>query len=105
MSIVSLSAMLFMFPFKNSSVFSFSPDDRKWASGAMAVAVVAAATRAAAGKTSAKVDSLLRVTGWLVALFAVLSSTSLILCFSVPFFSFCEGICVSVSGKISLSFS
>ena len=30
-----------MFPFENISVSSFSPDDRKWTSGAMAEAVTA----------------------------------------------------------------
>ena len=59
-SIVSLSSMLFMFPFENISVSIFSPDDRKKESGAMAE--VAAAKTAASG-----VVLLLRVTGWSVA--------------------------------------
>ena len=54
--IVSLSAMLFMFPFENSSVSSFIPDDRNCASGAM--------VKAASG-----VASLLRVAGRSVASF------------------------------------
>ena len=41
-SIVSLSAIFFIFPFENSSVSSFSPDDRKWASGAILEAAAAA---------------------------------------------------------------
>ena len=41
-SIMSFSSMFFMFPFKNISVSSFSPGDRKWASEAMAEAAAAA---------------------------------------------------------------
>ena len=55
------SAMFFIFPFKNSLVSSFSPDDREWASGAMSAAL---ATGAATKKTAASgVASLSRVTG------------------------------------------
>ena len=50
--------------FKKISVSSFSPDDRKWASGVMAV-VAATVEIAAPG-----VDSFSRVTGRLVASFA-----------------------------------
>ena len=45
---MSLSAMLFMFHFENISVYSFSPDDSKWSSGAMSEAVAVAAGSAAA---------------------------------------------------------
>ena len=56
--IVSLSDILFMFLFKNISVSSFSPDNRKWASGTMseATAEVGAAKMEAYG-----VDTFLRV--------------------------------------------
>ena len=50
--IVSLSAMLFMFPSKNSSVFSFIPDDRKWASGEMSEGAVVKVAEGAATKKS-----------------------------------------------------
>ena len=50
-SIVSLSAMLFMFPFENITVSSFIPDDRKWASGAMVEAAAAVAVGVVAVKT------------------------------------------------------
>ena len=40
--IMSLSPMFFVFPFKNISVSSSSPGDRKWASEAMAEAAAAA---------------------------------------------------------------
>ena len=45
--IVSLSSMFSMFPFENSSVSSFFPDDRKWALGGMLGAAAAAAAVAA----------------------------------------------------------
>ena len=53
---MSLSAVLFLFPFENSPVSSFIPDDRKGASGAMAkaeeaeVAAGVAATKTAASR-------------------------------------------------------
>ena len=95
-SIVSLSAMFFIFPFENISVSSFSPDDRKWESGAMVKAAVSAAEAAAevaagaaAAKTAASgVDSFSRVTGQSVASSAASSFISLLLCFSVTVFCF-----------------
>ena len=83
-----------MFYFKNSSVSSFRPDDRKWAAGEMleasaAEAVVEAevAVVVAASKTaSSGVYSLSRVMGQSVASFAVASFISLLFCFSVPVF-------------------
>ena len=48
-SIVSLSAMLFLFPFLNSLLYSFSPDGRKLASEAMAEASAASASTVVAG--------------------------------------------------------
>ena len=87
--------MLFMFLFQNISVSSFSPDDRKWASGAMAEVTAAVEAVAAVAKTAESgVDSLLRVAGRLVALFTSLSFIFLLFCFSVlvlvsvNFFSF-----------------
>ena len=62
--------MLFIFPFLNISMSSFSPDDRKWESGEMSVpeAVTRAATRAVAAKTAASgVDPFSRVIAQLVA--------------------------------------
>ena len=53
-SIVSLSAMLFMFPLENISVSSFSPNDRKWASGAMAEAALTAVAEVAVVETEEK---------------------------------------------------
>ena len=81
-----------MIPFENFSVLNFSPDYRKWVSGEMTAAATAdkvataeVAMGAAASKTAAsEVASLLRVTGWLVALFPVLLLILLLLCFSVP---------------------
>ena len=66
MLIVPLSEMFFMFPFKNSSVSRFSPNGRKWASGAMDVADISApaavVAESAAAKTAASgVGSFLRV--------------------------------------------
>ena len=86
-SIVYLSSMFFMFPFENNSVFIFSPDDRKWASGAMAEAasVVGAVAKKMA---SSGVDSLSRVAGRLVASSAAPLFISLLLCFSDPVFCF-----------------
>ena len=46
--------MLFMFPFKNSSVYSFSPDGRKLASGAMAEASVTFVAAVVAGTVAEK---------------------------------------------------
>ena len=87
--IVSLSAILFMFPFENISVSSFSPYDRKWASGPMAKTVAVVATGAVGAKTAAYgAASLSRVTGLLVAFSLDLSFIFLLLCFSVPFFGF-----------------
>ena len=51
------------------------------------------------------VASLSRVTGRLVASFALLPFISLLLCFSVPVFSSCSRICSSASHKLQTSFS
>ena len=81
-SIVSLSYMLFVFPFENSSVSSFIPDDSKWESGTMA--------EVATEKTPVSgLDSLFRVTGWPVVSFAASLFILLILCFRVQVFCFC----------------
>ena len=86
-SIVSLSAMLFIFPSGNISVSSFSLDDRKWASGKMAEAAAAVAEGASASKIAAyMVTSLSNVTVWSVAPFLALLFISLLLFFSVPVF-------------------
>ena len=80
-----------MFPFENSSVSSFIPDNRKYASGAMKDSAAAATVPAesATEKTETSgVTSLSRGTGWLVAFFTVLSIISLLLCFNVPSFFF-----------------
>ena len=88
-SIVSLSAMLFMFPFENITVSSFIPDDRKWASGAIADAAAEVVEGVATKKTAASgVDSFLGVTGWLVASFASSLFISLLFSFGVPVFCF-----------------
>ena len=74
MSIVSLSAMLFMFDFGNSSVSRFSPYDSKWTSGAMSEMEVAVAVAVAAVAVAASgVDSLSRVVVFSVALCAASS--------------------------------
>ena len=52
-SIFYLSAMLIIFPFKNISVSSFSPDDSKWSSGAMLEVAAAAVVAAREEKTAA----------------------------------------------------
>ena len=83
---MSLSAMLFIFPFKNRSVFSYIPYDRKRAPGAVAEA---AAVAVAAVKMAAPgMDSFSRVVGCLVALFAASSLFLLRLCLIVPIFCF-----------------
>ena len=46
MSIVPLSVMLFIILFKNISVSRFSPDDKKWASGAISEVVTMTAVAA-----------------------------------------------------------
>ena len=76
MSIVSLSAMLFMFDFGNSSVSRFSPYDSKWTSGAMSemeVAVAVAVAVAAVTVAASGVDSLSRVVVFSVAFCAASS--------------------------------
>ena len=78
--------MFFMFPFENFSVSSFSPDYRKWESGAIAVSV---AVGSAVEKMAASwVASLLSITGRSVASFVASSFMLLLLCFSVPVFCF-----------------
>ena len=87
MLIFSLSDIVFMLPFKNISVSTFSPDDRKWASGAMAEAETAVTTGAAAEKTTASgVDSLLRVKVQSILYFYLSLFISLIFCFIVTIF-------------------
>ena len=87
-SMVSLSEMLFMFPFKNILVSSFSPDYRKWASGAMAKAeeTSVAAVELVVKTVESRVPSLLMVMGRLVESFTALSFILLLLRFSVPVF-------------------
>ena len=84
--------MLFMFSFENIPVSSFSLDDRKWASRAMA--------EAAAKMLESGAASLSRVTSQPVASFATLLFISLLLCFSVPGFCFCSRIFVLAGCKL-----
>ena len=86
---MSLSAMLFMFPFKNIPVSSFRPDDRKWASGAMPEVAEAVVLVAVVAKTAAsELDSFSRVMGQLVASFTTSSFILIVLRFNVPVFCF-----------------